>query len=322
MPGGNMSRCTITCPHCGFSKDVDIDPAAMRGKTVNCPKCKKAFPFVAAEPLSPEPLFKFEQAEPAPESNPIIAPETETTPQNKFCSTCGSPIHINAEICPKCGVRVAPPRNAINKVALLLITFFLGGIGGHKFYVKKYLQGVLYLLFFWTYIPSFVAFIEFIFYACKSEEELQAKFPEINTGAIFVVIILPAFLTVVAIVGILAAIAIPQFAVYSQKAHDMEAKTALMSCQAEVVSFYAANGILPMDERQLYCQTPNGVSLYFMPVASDQYELISFSQQGSKAFLYSEKNVDIEEFDKMEIKAELTNDIGAEYLSPGFYFVK
>lgn len=67
----------------------------------------------------------------------------------------------------------APP---LNKVALLLVTFFLGGVGGHKFYLRKYLQGIIYLLFFWTAIPSLVAFVEFIIYAFKSEAELQQAY--------------------------------------------------------------------------------------------------------------------------------------------------
>lgn len=30
----------------------------------------------------------------------------------KYCSTCGAQLHIQAEICPKCGVRQMPPPNA------------------------------------------------------------------------------------------------------------------------------------------------------------------------------------------------------------------
>jgi len=66
----------------------------------------------------------------------------------------------------------APP----NKVALLLITFFLGGFGAHKFYLRKYLQGVIYLVLFWTGIPAVIALVEFIIYAFKSEADLQASY--------------------------------------------------------------------------------------------------------------------------------------------------
>ena len=38
---------------------------------------------------------------PAPQGGPV-----------KYCATCGAQLHIQAEICPKCGVRQAPPPNA------------------------------------------------------------------------------------------------------------------------------------------------------------------------------------------------------------------
>ena len=48
-----------------------------------------------------------------------------------FCSSCGNPIKLKAEVCPNCGVR---QRKGANKTALALLTFFLGGLGAHKFY--------------------------------------------------------------------------------------------------------------------------------------------------------------------------------------------
>lgn len=42
----------------------------------------------------------------------------------------------------------------------VLLALFLGGIGGHHFYVGRIGLGVLYLVFVWTFIPSFVALVE------------------------------------------------------------------------------------------------------------------------------------------------------------------
>lgn len=44
----------------------------------------------------------------------------------------------------------------------VLLALFLGGIGVHHFYMGKVLLGVIYLLFFWTFIPAFIALIEAI----------------------------------------------------------------------------------------------------------------------------------------------------------------
>jgi TM2 domain-containing membrane protein YozV len=42
----------------------------------------------------------------------------------------------------------------------VLLAFFLGGFGGHRFYMGQIGLGVLYVVFFWTFIPAIVAFVE------------------------------------------------------------------------------------------------------------------------------------------------------------------
>ena len=49
----------------------------------------------------------------------------------------------------------------------------MGGLGAHKFYLGQGGMGVLYLLFFWTWIPAIAAFVEAIIYATKSDEEFD-----------------------------------------------------------------------------------------------------------------------------------------------------
>ena len=61
-----------------------------------------------------------------------------------FCSSCGNPINLKANVCPNCGVQ---RRKGADKTALALLAFFLGGFGAHKFYVGKYGQGIFYILF-------------------------------------------------------------------------------------------------------------------------------------------------------------------------------
>lgn len=57
----------------------------------------------------------------------------------------------------------------------LLLALFLGGIGGHKFYLGQVGLGVVYLLFSWTFIPGIVAFIEAFAIAGKVGEYNEQK---------------------------------------------------------------------------------------------------------------------------------------------------
>ena len=42
----------------------------------------------------------------------------------------------------------------------VLLALFLGGFGAHRFYLNKVVSGVIYALFFWTFIPAIIALIE------------------------------------------------------------------------------------------------------------------------------------------------------------------
>lgn len=104
-----------------------------------------------------------------------------------FCSSCGAIIKKEAEICPKCGVRqkhapethtVSSPKRIKSRVTAAVLALLLGGIGVHKFYIGKTGMGIIYLIFFWTYIPAIIGFIEGIIYltSTKTDEEFTAKY--------------------------------------------------------------------------------------------------------------------------------------------------
>lgn len=57
-----------------------------------------------------------------------------------------------------------------------VLALLLGAFGAHKFYLGKVGQGILYMLFFWTLIPGFIAFIEFIMFAAMSDKEFNRKY--------------------------------------------------------------------------------------------------------------------------------------------------
>lgn len=48
------------------------------------------------------------------------------------------------------------------KTIAIVLALFLGGFGAHKFYLNRPGAGVMYALFFWTFIPALLALIDLI----------------------------------------------------------------------------------------------------------------------------------------------------------------
>jgi TM2 domain-containing membrane protein YozV len=69
-----------------------------------------------------------------------------------------------------------------NRTSAAIFALILGGIGAHKFYLGRAGQGLLYLFFFWTFIPAFVGFIEGIMLLTMNDAEFNAKY---NQGMVF-----------------------------------------------------------------------------------------------------------------------------------------
>jgi TM2 domain-containing membrane protein YozV/type II secretory pathway pseudopilin PulG len=188
-------------------------------------------------------------------ANPYAAPASGPAPGHKQCESCGADILARAEICPKCGVR---QRSHVSKAVLLLVTIFFGGLGAHKFYLGKWWQGALYLVFFWTWIPALVALIEFIVYCFTSEERLNEKYSAHGSAALIVVIV--GVLFAVAMLGILAAVAIPAYQDYTHRARSAGAIAATSPWRVAVAEFYGEHKRLPNGveelERNLVPQDP------------------------------------------------------------------
>jgi TM2 domain-containing membrane protein YozV len=94
----------------------------------------------------------------------------------KFCSECGAPIKVRAEICPKCGVRQLVATGRKSRSVAIVLTLFLGGIGAHRFYLNSPVVGVFYVLFCWTLIPGIIALFELIGLCCMGERDFNAKY--------------------------------------------------------------------------------------------------------------------------------------------------
>jgi TM2 domain-containing membrane protein YozV len=63
-----------------------------------------------------------------------------------------------------------------DRTTALLLCFFLGGMGIHKFYLGRNTAGIIYLVFCWTFIPGIIAFFEFLGLCFMSDREFYARF--------------------------------------------------------------------------------------------------------------------------------------------------
>lgn len=62
------------------------------------------------------------------------------------------------------------------KTTAAILALLLGGFGVHKFYLGKTGAGLVYLLFFWTFIPALIAVVDFLIIALSSQENFDAKY--------------------------------------------------------------------------------------------------------------------------------------------------
>lgn len=63
-----------------------------------------------------------------------------------------------------------------DKTTAGVLAILLGGLGAHKFYLGRWVQGLLYLLFIWTFVPAFLGLVEGIYYLAMAREKFDAKY--------------------------------------------------------------------------------------------------------------------------------------------------
>lgn len=99
-------------------------------------------------------------------------------------------------------------------------------------------------------------------------------------------------LTVVAVIGILAAIAIPQFSSYRQRAYQAEAYPLFDSARTGVLEFYDTVGLFPHDNNAAGLAAPNAIRGKYVEsvTVADGIVTVAFAdseQVGYQSFIFT-----------------------------------
>ena len=99
------------------------------------------------------------------------------------CNECNNQISENANACPNCGspldhnTMIGKYKSGEKKKGVaVLLALLLGGLGGHKFYLGKYFQGIAYVVFAVTFAPVIIAFFEAITYLQYNQKEFEERY--------------------------------------------------------------------------------------------------------------------------------------------------
>ena len=63
-----------------------------------------------------------------------------------------------------------------NRTIALILAFFGGLIGLHKFYLGKNFAGILYFCFSWTFIPALLTFFDFLGLLFMTDNDFNLRF--------------------------------------------------------------------------------------------------------------------------------------------------
>ncbi len=69
--------------------------------------------------------------------------------------------------------------NGRNRIIAVILAFVLGWIGGYKFYLGQWVQGLAFVLFCWSGLPFIFGIVEGVMMLAMTDEQFNAKF---NSG--------------------------------------------------------------------------------------------------------------------------------------------
>ena len=210
-----------------------------------------------------------------------------------FCRDCGKEIHESAASCPHCGALQKASTNKLggglkSQTLAAVLAAFLGSIGIHRFYLGKIISGVLYLVFCWTGIPTIISAIETYLIAFMTPEKWAKKYNngEMSNPVHFVVkilLLLPGVFLIIAMIGVVAAVALPAYQSYQAKSRVSEAILLMTPCKVSQALAYQEKGSFSKESVYGVCSVsalPKGVAGMGMASGASAIEITTFFAGG------------------------------------------
>lgn len=191
-----------------------------------------------------------------------------------------------------------PPAKIKSQTTAAVLCALLGGFGAHRFYLGPLWTGVVYLLLCWTGISGLIALVETYIIAFSSQEAWARKH---NNGVVtppvhIAVKILVAILPIIAIAGILVAIAIPQFNAYRSKAYNSSALSDLKNAKTTLEAYYADHQSYP-DTLETAKYRPSENVYIKCSILPDAYVCGSAHKKGTVLYVTEDSVIDITNHD-------------------------
>lgn len=153
-----------------------------------------------------------------------------------------------------------PPRR-VDKSKLLLITFFLGGLGAHKIYLRRYFQAAFYpVFFFFAFVTVAVALLELVVYAFTSEDKLNERYgkefsaPPSKASIAYGVLIIGVFAL------IMGGVFMPAYYDKIERGHVADALGMVGPWREAIEEHYAQKGALPASPADLGSTLPRAAA--------------------------------------------------------------
>lgn len=152
----------------------------------------------------------------------------------------------------------APPARRIRKSTLLLLTFFLGALGGHKIYLRRYAQAALYPAFLlFAFVPALIALVEFLVYLFSSEDTLNKRYAQVFTASPSKRAIASGVLILALMAGFLYWLIVPVYQDKLDRGRVLQALAIARPWQALIEGYYYNRSSFPPDTASMGPDLPS-----------------------------------------------------------------